>query len=339
MSARGAAALVVVLIVTLMSAACGGGDSRTTESPSAEPAGDQIAHTENLNPQDAAIERGRYLVEGPAHCLHCHSEIDWQAPGHPTVSGRKAAGQPIPEASIPGLVYAANLTADAETGIGAWTDAELGVAIREGIGRDGRRLFPLMPYMAYAHMSDQDLAAVIAFLRTLDPVSNKVPPRELPQPVIDSLPPHQSIAGPVAHPVESNPVEYGAYLATLGNCVDCHTPFTQGQPIMSLAYAGGRVLDGPWGIIASPNITSDPSGIPHYNEDLFISTMRTCRSGARELHHLMPCRYYNNMTDEDLAAIFAWVQTLPPIQHRVSNTDSPTPCALCGGVHGLGDMN
>ena len=340
MGARSAAVFVVGLHGMLVFAACGGQDTASTDSALAEHSASQTTASESLDPQEAAIERGRYLVEGPTHCFYCHSEIDWATPEFLEVVGRKGVGALFPDRSVPGKVYSSNITTDGETGIGSWTDSEIGTAIREGVSRDGTRLFPVMPYMGFAQMSDQDLAAVIAYLRTLDPIENQVPSRELPQPVVESLPPHQPLTGPVPHPDESNRIEYGAYLASIGNCFDCHTPFTpQGQPIMELAFAGGRAINGPWGDVVSGNLTSAPSGIPHYDEDLFIATMRTCQSGARELHQLMPCRFYDKMTNEDLAAIFAWMQTLPPIAHRVSNTDPPTPCNLCGGTHGLGEMN
>ena len=140
---------------------------------------------------------------------------------------------------------------------------------------------------------------------------------------------------------EVTTLERGRYLVEgPGHCFDCHTPFTpRGQPIMELAFAGGRAINGPWGEVSSGNITRDASGVSHYDEALFISTMRTCRSGARELQQIMPCRFYDNMTDADLGAIFAWIQTLKPMAHRVNNTDPPTPCKLCGGNHGLREMN
>lgn len=340
MARMGVGVLSSSALVVLSIAACGG---KQGAQPEASPPGElarQIDGAAEPSPEEALIERGRYLAEGPGHCFYCHSEVDWATPGFPEVAGRKGVGARFPDKSVPGKVYSSNITTDGRTGIGSWTDEEIGAAIREGVSRDGTRLFPVMPYLGFARMSDQDLTAVIAYLRTLEPVENQVPSRELPQPVVEALPPHQPITGPVPHPDESNRLENGAYLASIGNCFDCHTPFTpQGQPIIELAFAGGRALNGPWGEVVSGNLTSDPSGIPHYDENLFIETMRTCQSGARELHRLMPCRFYENMTDEDLGAIFTWIQTLQPIRHRVSNIDPPTPCRLCGGSHGLGDMN
>lgn len=113
----------------------------------------------------------------------------------------------------------------------------------------------------------------------------------------------------------------------------------QGQPIVQLAFAGGMSLKGPWGEVASANITPDASGISYYDEALFLKVMRTGHVGARKLNSIMPWGYFRNMTDDDLKAIFAYLQTLPPVQHRVDNTEAPTVCTLCGGRHGFGEMN
>ncbi|MGB3562875.1 MAG: cytochrome c [Thermoanaerobaculia bacterium] len=309
-------------------------------TPSAEeqtPEATEVAVTT----EDELLTRGRYLVEGPMHCYACHSEIDWAEPGPgQPLPGKKGIGAKFPDVSVPGLVVASNITPDPETGIGEWTDEELGRAIREGVGRDGRRLFPVMPYLFYRSLSDEDLAAVITYIRSIEPVRNQPPATELPEPVLASLPPHQAITEPVPTPDRSDPIAYGAYLTQIGECIECHTPMTpQGQPMTELTLAGGRILEGPWGRVAAANLTPDPSGIPYYTRELFIEMMRTGFVSARELNHVMLWGYYRNMTDEDLEAIFAYLGTLEPLSHRVSNTESPTPCPLCGQNHGLGDQN
>ena len=114
---------------------------------------------------------------------------------------------------------------------------------------------------------------------------------------------------------------------------------TKGQNIPGMDFAGGFVLEGPWGRVASANITPDPSGIPYYDEALFIQTMRTGYVKARELNQIMPWWHFRNLTDEDLKAIFGYLRTLKPVKHRVDNTEPPTLCKLCGSRHGLGDRN
>jgi len=171
-------------------------------------------------------------------------------------------------------------------------------------------------------------------------ISSELPATEIPAPVMARLPPHQPITEPVEAPDPSDKVAWGGYMATLTNCVECHTPLSpQGAPMMDLAFSGGRILEGPWGRVASHNITTDPSGIPHYDRDLFFKVMRTGHAGARKLNDVMLWGYYKGLTDEDLDAIWEWIQTLPPVQHRVDNTEPETTCRLCGQSHGLGEMN
>jgi len=292
-----------------------------------------------FNPTVARLERGRYLVEGPAHCFQCHSEVDWERPGAQPKQGKKGAGTIFVEDGMEWLV-APNITPDRDTGAGNWTDEQFARAIREGVGHDGRRLFPMMPYMNFRQMTDEDLASIVVYLRSIDPVRNAVPKTMLPEVIKGSLPPHQPLTAPVKGPDMSNPVERGKYLVTLGNCMSCHTPMNkEGQPLMQLAFAGGMRFKGPWGELSSANITPDPSGISYYDEALFVKTLRTGQVGARKLNSIMPWGYFRNMTDEDLKAIFAYLRTLPPVQHRIDNTEVPTVCEVCRSRHGFGDKN
>ena len=100
---------------------------------SAPPAAEQAPEATEVavTTEEELLERGRYLVEGPMHCLACHSEIDWSAPGIQPLPGRKGVGAQFPDVNVPGLVVASNITPDPETGVGEWTDEELGRAIRE----------------------------------------------------------------------------------------------------------------------------------------------------------------------------------------------------------------
>lgn len=286
------------------------------------------------------VERGEYLVTAVAMCFYCHSEHDWSGEEPTIIAGGQGAGALFPDESIPGKLYAPNLTPDNETGIGAATDEQLDKAIREGIGLDGRRLFPAMPN--FSMMSDQDLAAVIAYLRSQPAVSKKIPARELPEPVVASLPPSWPVSRPVSGPAEGEgpSAERGQYLVSLADCGSCHTAMNEmGQPRMDMAFGGGFHLKGPWGEVVSPNITFDPSGIEYYDEALFKKVMTTGDPGARRLNKLMPVHIYRNMTDQDISSIFLFLKTLPHVKHRVDNTEDATPCKICGARHGLGDSN
>lgn len=291
--------------------------------------------------EDPRVARGRYLTHHVSLCFYCHGEVDFKKPGAPPKPERLGAGSvPFIEAGTP-FLNVPNITPHRETGIGQWSDAEIRRALRQGVSRDGRRLFPVMPYFLFHSMSDADTDAVIAYLRTLKPVENKIPLSKFPPPLaamLKGLPALPERAVP--EPDRSSPAAYGKYLATAGLCADCHTPMTpQGQRIEKLAMAGGMALKGPWGEATSANLTTAPSGIPHYTEELFLQVMRTGNVGGRRLNPIMPWGYYHGMTDGDLKAVFAYLKTLPPIKHRVDNTTEPTPCPTCGGKHGLGEMN
>jgi len=106
----------------------------------------------------ARLERGKYLVDAVNGCLGCHTDADWTKPGAPPMEGRLGSGHIWADQQMPWLV-ASNITPDKETGAGNWSDDTLARAIREGIGHDGRTLFPLMPYPNYRQMSDEDLAS------------------------------------------------------------------------------------------------------------------------------------------------------------------------------------
>jgi hypothetical protein len=108
-----------------------------------------------------------------------------------------------------------------------------------------------------------------------------------------------------------------------------------------MSFGGGESFDDPsqQRTIFSANITMDASGIAHYDETLFINTLRTGQIPGRKLSHIMPFEAFTNMTDDDLKDVFAYIKTRPPVKHRVSNVDPPTLCALCNKKHGLGDLN
>lgn len=288
----------------------------------------------------ARLQRGRYLTTSIG-CLYCHSPHDWSKHDDPILAGMTGAGQQLPYIGLPGLVVAPNLTPDKDSGIGDWTDDMLARAIREGIGHDGRALFGIMPFAHYRNMPDEDLASIIVYLRSLQPVTNPLPKTAIIFPVkyIMRNDP-EPITNPVASPDVSDPVKRGRFLVNLTGCSDCHTPVDNHHvPIPGLDFSGGQVLQAPWGTVASANLTPDPSGIPYYDEAMFIKAMRTGTVGARELSKTMPWSVLGNMTDEDLSGIFAYLKTLKPIHHRVDNAAPPTLCPLDGGIHGAGQDN
>lgn len=289
----------------------------------------------------ARLERGRYLATALAGCVGCHSERDPSAAGMPALADRLGAGTVFGEGStLPGRLVASNLTPEKETGAGNWTDDMLARAIREGIGHDGRTLFPLMPYMNYREMPDEDLASVIVYLRSLAPVKNALPKTEIIFPVkylIRSAP--QPVNEAVPQPDLSDPLKRGAFLVRMASCADCHTAQERGQPKPGLEFGGGLLFTLPEATVMAANITPDSSGISYYDEDLFMQALRTGKVKSRSLSPIMPWTFYRNMTDEDLKAMFAYLRTLKPVKHTVDNTEQVTACKLCGMTHGGGERN
>jgi len=287
------------------------------------------------------LARGEYLVQHVSLCPLCHSPHNFNEAGFPVPAGSQLAGTHFEEAGMPGDVYTPNLTSDPETGAGSWSDDQLARAIREGIGNDGRALFPMMPYAHFHSMSDEDLASVVVYLRTIPPVRHSQPPTKLVFPVnylIKSAP--EPITAPIPEPDRSTPEKRGRYLVDMATCSDCHTPSDdKGRDIPGMDFSGGTLFVGPWGSIASANNTPDASGISYYDEKTFIQVMRTGKAGARTLSGLMPTSAFAGMTDGDLSDIYTYLKTLKAIHHRVDNSLPPTYCKLCRQKHGAGDQN
>jgi cytochrome c553 len=289
----------------------------------------------------ARLERGRYLVtSAQTPCMLCHSPLDTSGGELKVKEGMVLAGRNWEPDGAP-FVTAPNLTPDPETGAGSWTDDQLARAIREGIGHDGRTLFPIMPYTRYRNMSDEDLASIVVFLRSVPPIRNPLPTSNVPFPLsrlINSAP--QPVDGPVT-PDLATPEKRGRYITELAVCADCHTPADdKGNVVAGMDFAGGRTMKyGDWPSVASANITPGVNGIPYYTEDLFVEAIRTGKVRSRALNGMMPTRYFRNFTDQDLKDVFAYLKSLKPVDHYVDNTQPPTLCATCGLSHGGGERN
>jgi len=205
------------------------------------------------------LARGRYLVTSVSGCFSCHGETDWQASGFPVKAGTEGGGRVWDREGLP-FVTAPNITPDPETGAGRWTDDMLARAIREGIGHDGRLLSPNMWYRAFASLSDEDLASVVVYLRSLPPIRNVLPQTQIP---LARKLRYVGLPEPILAPVVvdvSAPQKRGEYLANIADCAGCHTSwYHPDAPMFTKLFAGGNSIDGPNHFsIVSPNITSPP---------------------------------------------------------------------------------
>jgi mono/diheme cytochrome c family protein len=223
-------------------------------------------------------------------------------------------------------MVAPNITPDKETGIGTWTDGEVIRAIREGVSRNGKALFPLMPYAEFRHMSDEDVYALVAYLRTLTPAKNSLPRSKIHFPVSMFIKRVPQPAGHVPPVDRSNPVKYGEYLAALGGCGGCHTPMEKGEPVPGKRLAGGEIFRMPMGTVVSANITPDnDTGIGKWSEQDFLNKFYQYRKYAEEgspiigpeSFTLMPWLHFCQLAEEDLKAIFAFLKTQPAIYNAV----------------------
>jgi mono/diheme cytochrome c family protein len=275
------------------------------------------------------VARGKYLVRHAGICLDCHSERTAGAYGLPfNLKVEGARGWVWNEkVGFPGTLAAANLTPDPDTGLGRWTDGEILRAMREGVNREGNALFPIMPYAHLRAMSDDDAHAIVAYLRTLQPVRYEEPKKSLQVPLnfVEKFVP-QPITGPVAAPDRKDTVAYGKYLASIGSCVECHTPKDdKEQPIPGMEFAGGWTMHAPGFTVKTANITPHPSTwMGRATKEEFIGRFRAFSNfnadnapQAKGRNTLMPWISFSGMTDEDLGALYDYLKTVKPIEHKV----------------------
>jgi mono/diheme cytochrome c family protein len=254
--------------------------------------------------QTGLIDRGRHLVEGIAACGNCHT------PKGPSgdLPGLAMAGGFVIE--VPGAfrAVASNITQDRETGIGRWTDAQIALAIREGKRPDGSIIGSPMPIELYRGISDLDLLAMVAYLRTIAPVRNAVAKSAY----AFALP--RSYGPPVGSvkPTADNPVARGAYLAgPLGHCTECPTPMlANGQRDWARTGAGGAPISGPLGPVVPRNIT--PAALSGWTDAQIIRAIaQGIAADGRPLSPPMGYGHYARMTPGELRDLVAYLRSLP----------------------------
>ena len=274
------------------------------------------------------IARGKYLAFGPAHCASCHVPMDKIAEVDKGLEIPLSGGW---ELTIPpGTFRARNLTPDKETGIGKLTDSEVARVLRYSVGHDGRTIFPFMPFQ---EMSDEDITAIISFLRSQKPVKNFIKPTEysflgkavmafgLIKPAAPVNPPPKSVA------IDST-ILNGSYLANnVANCVGCHTqrdlktgkftgpPFAGGFQMEADEFSKGFAF-------VSPNLTSDKETgvLTNWSESTFVNRFK---SGRVQQHSPMPWGFFSRMNEVDLKAVYKYLKSLEPVQNKIEKTVYP----------------
>jgi mono/diheme cytochrome c family protein len=290
------------------------------------------ASAETIARTPARLERGKYLVEHLSECMSCHSDHEYDKFGAPVKPGTEGSGGFTfdQKLGVPGVVTAQNLTPDVDTGKATWTDGELVRAIREGVSRDGHALIPMMQYGYFRSMSDEDVRSVVAYLRTLRPVKNPIPPTKIDFPVnllIKFAP--RPVDAPIATPDDAKDhLAYGKYLATIGICRECHSAHDkQGQIIAGREFAGGWDMHIGSIHVVTANITPHKDTfVGQATKEQFIARFKSFVSVAenpppasRGRNTLMPWLAYAGLTEKDLGAIYDYLRTLSPIENHVES--------------------
>lgn len=271
----------------------------------------------------ALIARGKYLAFGPAHCSACHIPAKY---AEKINKGEELPLQGGLEFELPiGTLYSRNITPDDETGIGKIPDSVIARSLRFGVRHDGKAIMDLMPFH---NLSDEDLTAVISFLRSQTPVINKVPENNfnfLGKAVNAFLIKPVGPDGEVSKSVqEDTSAAYGKYLTFyVANCRGCHT----NRSLMTGAYtgpyfAGGLKLESTiekGAYCVTPNLTPDKETgkIAGWTAEQFIERFR-----QKKIIPIsdMPWDQFRKMSDNDLKAIFYYLQSLEPIKNNVGPT-------------------
>ena len=253
------------------------------------------------------VKRGDYLVNGILTCGNCHTP---KGPSGDIAERAFSGGLSWDE--LPFKVTAPNITQDKETGIGNYTDAELKQVLRKGIKRNGVPVAMVMPSGFYEIMTEHDLDAVIAYLRTIKPVNNRVPDPVYKMPQGHPIPPGGD--KPFTEVMLSDKANKGRYLVTIAHCMECHTPMgPNGREFATRLGAGGFAMPGPWGVSVSRNITSSKAkGIGGWGDDEIkrAITQGVSRDGST-LKPPMGFHYYATVAPDDLDAVVTYLRTVP----------------------------
>jgi len=240
----------------------------------------------------------------------------------PGTKGR--GGTKIEEKGL-GTLYVRNITPAA---LGNWSDGEIVRAITSGINKDGEALFPMMPYLDYKNLAEEDAHAIVAYLRTLPPISNEVPKKQLDFPlnlIVRALPePYKQ----KPRPTPSDTVAYDKYLTTAASCHFCHTQMdNRGQPLPGMDFAGGNELGFTNGtVVRSANITPEyDTGIGAWDKAYFVGLFKEYADSTNSHipvakdgeNTVMPWTMYAGMTEEDLGAIYSYLRTVKPVKNAV----------------------
>jgi len=273
------------------------------------------------------VLRGKYLANHVSLCMDCHSQRDWSKPIGAIEPDKLGAGGDKFDSSddgLPGVIYVPNITPH---NLKSWTDGEIFRAITTGERKDGSAIFPLMPWDYYSKLSREDLYSIIAYLRTLQPIATSPYPKrqlDFPLNILVHTMPHKASLGEI--PAQSDTVKYGAYIINEAACGGCHSPLKNGKIIPGMDYAGGRDFKIGEKDYYSANITPDKAtGIGNWTQAAFVGRFKSFTDSAKATQKMpkalsaMPWYDYSGMSETDLKAIYAYLRSIKPVNHKIVN--------------------
>ena len=304
---------------------------------------------------EALIERGKYLATA-ANCLTCHTRD----------GGEDYAGG-LAFTTDYGTIYSTNITPDPETGIGGYSEDDFEQAMRSGVRRDGKHLYPAFPYTAFTGMSDEDVSALYAFIMSLTPVKATTPENDLGFPYSQrwalGMWKWRSFDEGRFEPDPEKSAEWnrGAYLVeAVAHCGACHTPRKSlGAEDKDLAYTGGMYKDrvsrrdGRLINWSAPNITPADSGLKHWTEDDLSDYLKfgySSRAGVFGPMNKVIMNSTRHLEEADTRAMATYLLDLPALERGDSSTaDAETlrvgelqydiHCGTCHLPTGLGSRD
>jgi mono/diheme cytochrome c family protein len=261
---------------------------------------------------ETPVERGGYLVNAVMACDGCHTP---RGPQGFDMSKRFSGGSQVwDEAAY--TVRGSNITPDRDTGIGAWSADDVKRLMIDGKRPNGVPVAPQMPYGFYKILTPGDLDAIVAYVRTVEPLRREVPP-----PVYKAEAHAVAIPGgekSIGTEVPADPVKRGFYLATLAHCMECHSRKPNGMPDFVNSWGkGGHEMKGPFGSVIVSNISSHKEkGVGAWTDDELRRALveGKGRDGRAFKQPMARHVYFSKMTEPDVNAIIAWVRSIPPIE-------------------------
>ncbi len=271
----------------------------------------------------ARVARGEYLANHVNLCMDCHAVREWDKFAGPPKKGTEGTGgEHFNHAmGFPGDIVSPNIT---PYRLANWTDGEIYRAITCGVSKDGRSLFPVMPYTHYGKMDTEDVYAIIAYVRSLEPLQSPSVKSRLDFPLNFLVRTMPTPATPQPKPSPADRKAYGAYITNAAGCYDCHTKQEKGK-FIGKDFAGGMEFKmGPDRVLRSPNLTPHQTGIGSMTEADFLAKFTAYRNGytpvtlgPNDFQTTMPWIMYAGMTDDDLKAIYAYLRSVEPVDNAI----------------------